>query len=489
MRQQILALAVVGVASAAGMLSSTAAAAASDQPAPATASARAALAQQLITTAEQYIGYGYSWAGGSPQTGFSCIGLVYYVYTVRNGVPSGRNLDEAFASAPHVDRASLQPADLVFFSGTVPGMSPLSHVAIYVGNGKMIAADSFQTGVEWDDLNSTYWSSHYAGATRPLAAAGVAGGGAASTGDILSATATAAPTSSPQTTSTISVSAQPTPQPVPATAAKGATLTVTQDSLVVRSGPDDSYMEVATVASGDTLTVLQAQDTWYQVVFATSQVGWVAASAVSVQNAVADQTASPAPPDVPSATATASPAPTATPEQGGGYVGAVHQQMAVVADILKVHAVPGLKSPVVGQLPRATTVTVLKVQRDWDLVASRGVRGWVFSRYLSADLTLASSDGVRGTSPDPVKPTTNVQGFKERSTYSVVVVTADVLKVHATPSVKGVVITQVHNHDRLRVVHTQGDWLYVMMRGGKTGWVSARWVRAEVSARVGTDVT
>jgi len=123
--------------------------------------------QAIVATARHLIGSPYSLRGSTPATGFSPLGFVHYVYTRRNGVPVGATMTTAFASGPHVSRAHLHPADLVFFSGTMPGLAPLSHVAIYVGGGKMIAPDAFSTGVRVDDLGSPYWSAHYAGATRP----------------------------------------------------------------------------------------------------------------------------------------------------------------------------------------------------------------------------------------------------------------------------------------------------------------------------------
>jgi cell wall-associated NlpC family hydrolase len=56
-----------------------------------------------------------------------------------------------------VSRANLQPGDLIFF------FSPIHHVAIYMGNGKMIEAP--HTG-DVVSINPVYWS-QFAGACRP----------------------------------------------------------------------------------------------------------------------------------------------------------------------------------------------------------------------------------------------------------------------------------------------------------------------------------
>jgi cell wall-associated NlpC family hydrolase len=44
--------------------------------------------------------------------------------------------------------------------------SPISHVGMYIGNGRMVAADNPGTGVHIDSL-SGYWDSVMVGAARP----------------------------------------------------------------------------------------------------------------------------------------------------------------------------------------------------------------------------------------------------------------------------------------------------------------------------------
>src|SRR5437868_3217330 len=132
----------------------------------ATGSSAPATVAQIVATAQRYVGYPYASIGDAPATGFSCIGFAHFVFA-QNGVYVPEDLSKAYAGAPHVDQNNLQPGDLVFFQNTV--WQGLSHVALYIGNGQMIAADSYQTGVERDTLSDPYWQAHYFGATRPLA--------------------------------------------------------------------------------------------------------------------------------------------------------------------------------------------------------------------------------------------------------------------------------------------------------------------------------
>ena len=57
-----------------------------------------------------------------------------------------------------VSRSNLKPGDLVFY------YSPVSHVAIYIGNGKIVDAANYRTGVRVASVDSM----PFAGARRVL---------------------------------------------------------------------------------------------------------------------------------------------------------------------------------------------------------------------------------------------------------------------------------------------------------------------------------
>jgi cell wall-associated NlpC family hydrolase len=54
---------------------------------------------------------------------------------------------------------------MVFFKGTY--RRGISHVGVYVGDGKFIHASTYRTGVKEDSLDAPYYSAHYVGARRP----------------------------------------------------------------------------------------------------------------------------------------------------------------------------------------------------------------------------------------------------------------------------------------------------------------------------------
>ena len=132
--------------------------AAAPQPPPAASSG----ASRVVQVGLKYVGYRYRWGGTTP-SGFDCSGFVYYVFN-QAGVRMSRSMEAQIASGPHIRSSDLRPGDLVYFRNTY--RSGLSHIGIYVGNGRFVHASTERTGVLVSDLWSSYWAAHYAGATR-----------------------------------------------------------------------------------------------------------------------------------------------------------------------------------------------------------------------------------------------------------------------------------------------------------------------------------
>jgi cell wall-associated NlpC family hydrolase len=109
-------------------------------------------AAHVLATAERYLGTRYRYGGESPQAGFDCSGFVQYVFG-RNGVVLPRtSRQQASAGSPlPSDVASLQSGDLMMFSSK--GLR-VDHVAIYVGNNRMMHSSAGAGGVVYDDLST-----------------------------------------------------------------------------------------------------------------------------------------------------------------------------------------------------------------------------------------------------------------------------------------------------------------------------------------------
>ena len=121
----------------------------------------------VASYAVQYTGSRYVYGGSSPR-GFDCSGLTSYVYG-KFGVKLPHSAAGQFSTrygAAISSMDNLKAGDLVFFSGT-GGHRGISHVAIYIGGGRIVHAMTPRYGVQISNVFDDYWVRHYAGAIRP----------------------------------------------------------------------------------------------------------------------------------------------------------------------------------------------------------------------------------------------------------------------------------------------------------------------------------
>lgn len=108
----------------------------------------------------------YVWGGNSLTGGVDCSGLVQQVYQ-RLGIKLPRSTYDQAKAGKVVSMNSLQPGDLIFYntgSRDPNGIGSLSHVAIYMGNGKVLEAAGRGKGIQ---MNSIGTSGTPARAVRP----------------------------------------------------------------------------------------------------------------------------------------------------------------------------------------------------------------------------------------------------------------------------------------------------------------------------------
>lgn len=152
--------------------------AAADEQDAATAAASADitdLRKALIAMAMKLRDTRYVRGGRDPSTGFDCSGFVRYVFAHAIGMQLPHNSASQFLAGLKVNRADMQPGDLVFFR--THGKRHISHVGIYISNGRFIHSPASGKSVEISSLNEGYWAKRFAGAKRPEAMAQVAGKG------------------------------------------------------------------------------------------------------------------------------------------------------------------------------------------------------------------------------------------------------------------------------------------------------------------------
>lgn len=119
----------------------------------------------LIAEAEKYLGYPYVWGGSSPSTSFDCSGFVCWVFTASGVCNMPRTTAQGiYNQCTRISPSEAKPGDIIFFTGTYNSPGPVSHVGIYVGNGRMIHAGS---PIQYADINSNYWKQHFYAYGRP----------------------------------------------------------------------------------------------------------------------------------------------------------------------------------------------------------------------------------------------------------------------------------------------------------------------------------
>ena len=122
-------------------------------------------ANAVLMRAISLVGTPYRYGGNTPDAGFDCSGLVNYVYRDMLDLRLPRtSRDLAAVQGPRLAPERLAPADLVFFGGH----DNVSHVGIYVGEGRFVHAPSSGGTVRLDHLDGPYWRDHYSGAKRVL---------------------------------------------------------------------------------------------------------------------------------------------------------------------------------------------------------------------------------------------------------------------------------------------------------------------------------
>lgn len=125
--------------------------------------ASSAQIRELALHALSLVGTPYRFGGASPDSGFDCSGLVFYVYQRGIGVALPRDTQRLSEVGASVVADALEPGDLVFFNTTGRAYS---HVGIYLGEGRFIHAPTTGGSVQLVDIRDRYWQMRYDGARR-----------------------------------------------------------------------------------------------------------------------------------------------------------------------------------------------------------------------------------------------------------------------------------------------------------------------------------
>jgi cell wall-associated NlpC family hydrolase len=100
-----------------------------------------------IEAAQSQIGKPYMYGGAGPDS-WDCSGLTQWAFA-QAGVLIPRTAADQYAAIPNkVALGELEPGDLLFWATDITDPTTIHHVAIYVGNGLMLAAPHTGTNVQ-----------------------------------------------------------------------------------------------------------------------------------------------------------------------------------------------------------------------------------------------------------------------------------------------------------------------------------------------------
>ncbi|GAA1256765.1 hypothetical protein GCM10009665_53970 [Kitasatospora nipponensis] len=117
--------------------------------APAPAQAASGSMAKAIAFAESKVGQAYVY-GGTGNGGWDCSGLTQAAMA-QAGISIPRVAADQAAASTHVSLSNLQPGDLLFWSNNGSN-SGVYHVALYIGDGRMVEAANPSAGVKYETL-------------------------------------------------------------------------------------------------------------------------------------------------------------------------------------------------------------------------------------------------------------------------------------------------------------------------------------------------
>lgn len=99
--------------------------------------------KEVIDYARQFVGGRYVYGGVNPKTGVDCSGFTRYVMKQTASVNLTHSSKSQAGEGKLVTYEEARPGDLVFYGKN----GSINHVALYMGDGKVIHASSEKTGI------------------------------------------------------------------------------------------------------------------------------------------------------------------------------------------------------------------------------------------------------------------------------------------------------------------------------------------------------
>ena len=103
----------------------------------------------VVEYAKNFVGNRYRYGGSSLTNGTDCSGFTRYVYQHGLGISLNRSSGSQASQGTAISASKMQPGDLLFYGS---GKS-INHVAMYIGDGKIVHASTEATGIKVSNWN------------------------------------------------------------------------------------------------------------------------------------------------------------------------------------------------------------------------------------------------------------------------------------------------------------------------------------------------
>jgi cell wall-associated NlpC family hydrolase len=118
---------------------------------------------ELISTAEIYLGCPYKYAAGMPENGFDCSGFVHYIYNSFD-ISTPRSSRDYEQIKPKLDLKKAKPGDVIVFKGRAKNGKTPGHVGIITSIDSSevhFIHSSTSRGIMISEVNEEYYKKRF----------------------------------------------------------------------------------------------------------------------------------------------------------------------------------------------------------------------------------------------------------------------------------------------------------------------------------------
>ncbi len=245
--------------------------------------------------------------------------------------------------------------------------------------------------------------------------------------------------------------------------------TISGSGVRVRSGPSTSDSILATVDSGETMSVTGVSGEWYQVSY-NGSTGYVNSAYMTLSYGSSASSAS-------TSSSTTEEAPLAVATTGTGTINGTYVRM---------RSGPSTSYSILGTYNSGTTMTVTGTSGDWYEVSYNGTTGYVYSLYLTLDS--GSTSTSTSTSSSSSSSSTDSSSFTVTEMSDTAATVTSAVNMRAGPSTSYASLQVLSAGTSVTITGYCGSW-YRISYNGSTGYVYISYVTTDTSSSTASSLS